>query len=116
MAVKGEKRRLGFWGERRAAQYLKSEGYSVIERNFRCPFGEVDLIAEKGDVLAFIEVKTRSNENYGAPNEAVDGRRKQRYKNCVRFYFANREIDKTVRFDIIEITKQGINHLENAFY
>ncbi|MDE6373554.1 MAG: YraN family protein [Clostridia bacterium] len=116
MAVKGEKRRLGFWGERRAAQYLKRAGYSIVERNFRCPFGEVDLIAEREDVLAFVEVKTRTTDAFGAPNEAVDGRRKQRYINCARYYFADREIDRTVRFDIIEVTKEGVNHIENAFY
>ena len=116
MAVKGEKRRLGFRGESRAVKYLKSGGYKILHRNFRCPFGEVDIIAQKDDVTAFIEVKTRSNDNYGAPNEAVDNKRKQRYKNCVRFYFANREIDCTVRFDIIEGTTAGRNHIENAFY
>lgn len=116
MAINGEKRRLGFFGESKAAAYLKRNGYTIVGRNFRCPFGEVDIIAKKGDVTAFIEVKTRSNDNYGAPNEAVDNRRKQRYKNCVRFYFSGREIDCTVRFDIIEVTKDGINHIENAFY
>lgn len=116
MAINGEKRRLGFFGESKAARYLKRSGYKILERNFRCPFGEVDIIAKMGDVTAFIEVKTRTSDNYGAPNEAVDGRRRQRYKNCVRFYFSGREIDCTVRFDIIEVTKAGINHIENAFY
>ncbi|MDE6557665.1 MAG: YraN family protein [Clostridia bacterium] len=116
MAINGEKRQLGFLGETKAAAYLKKLGYEILKRNFRCPFGEVDIIAQKGDVTAFIEVKTRSNNNYGAPNEAVDNKRKQRYKNCVRFYYAHREIDCTVRFDVIEVTKDGINHIENAFY
>lgn len=116
MAINGEKRRLGFFGERKAAAYLKKQGYEILERNFRCPFGEVDIIAGKGDVTAFIEVKTRTNDLYGAPNEAVDNKRKQRYKNCARYYFANREIDCTVRFDVIEVTKSGINLIENAFY
>ena len=116
MAVNGEKRRLGFLGEERACKYLKKQGYKIVERNFRCPFGEVDIIAELGDVTAFIEVKTRSSDSFGEPNEAVDNRRKQRYRNCVRFYYAQREIDCTVRFDVIEVTKEGVNHIENAFY
>lgn len=116
MAINGAKRRLGFFGERKAARYLKTNGYNILERNYKCPFGEVDIIAQKGDVTAFIEVKTRSNDNYGQPNEAVGRERQKRYKNCVRFYYANREIDCTVRFDIIEVTKSGINHIENAFY
>ncbi|MDE6850326.1 MAG: YraN family protein [Clostridia bacterium] len=115
MAIKGEKRRIGFRGENKAAAFLKKNGYKICERNFRCPFGEVDIIAQKDGVIAFVEVKTRTNDLFGAPNEAVDNRRKQRYRNCVRFYFANTEIDYTVRFDIIEVTKEGINHIENAF-
>lgn len=116
MAINGEKRRLGFRGEIKAAAYLKKQGYEIVKRNFRCPFGEVDIIAQKGDVTAFIEVKTRTSDLFGAPNEAVDNKRKQRYKNSARFYFANREIDCTVRFDVIEVTPNGINHIENAFY
>ncbi len=116
MAINGEKRKLGFWGESKAAGYLKKQGYEILKRNFRCPFGEVDIIAQLGGVIAFVEVKTRTSDLFGAPNEAVDNRRRQRYKNCVRYYFTDREIDCTVRFDIIEVTKEGVNHIENAFY
>lgn len=120
MAIKGEKRRLGFWGERRACKYLKKQGYKIIERNYKCPFGEVDIIAQKDDVTAFIEVKTRTSDYFGAPNEAVDNRRKDRYKNVVRYYYAHRQTDCTVRFDIIEVMKEDkavtLNHIENAFY
>lgn len=116
MAINGENRKLGFWGESKAAGYLKRNGYKILERNFRCPFGEVDIIAQKDDVTAFIEVKTRRSDLYGAPNEAVGRDRQTRYKNSARYYFANREFDCTVRFDIIEVTKAGVNHIENAFY
>lgn len=115
MAIKGEKRRLGFFGEQKAAGYLKRQGYEIVVRNYRCPFGEVDIIAKKDGVLAFVEVKTRTSDNFGQPNEAVDGRRMERYRNCVRYFFTGREIDCTVRFDIIEVTGGGINHIENAF-
>ena len=116
MAIKGENRKLGFFGERKAARYLKRRGYRIVERNYRCPFGEVDIIAELGGVLAFIEVKTRSGDGYGLPNEAVNRKRMERHRNCVRYYFTGREIDCTVRFDVIEVTKEGVNHIENAFY
>ncbi len=116
MAINGENRRLGFRGEAAAAKYLKSNGYKIIKRNYKGPFCEVDIIAQKGDVLAFIEVKTRRNFNYGEPNEAVRADRQARYKNGARYYFANREINCTVRFDIIEVMPRGINHIENAFY
>lgn len=118
MAIKGEKRRLGFRGERKAARYLKKNGYKIIERNFKCKAGEIDLIAAKGEVLAFIEVKTRSSDSFGAPCEAVDARRQRRYINAARFYFyANnlRVDDFIARFDIAEVTRDGVNHIENAF-
>ena len=120
MAVNGENRRLGFWGERKACGYLKRQGYKIFERNYKCPFCEVDIIAVRGDVTAFIEVKTRTSDLFGAPNEAVDYRRKERYRNAARYYFAHRQMDCTVRFDIIEVVKRGskveVNHIENAFY
>ena len=107
--IKGRK------GERCAARYLKCCGYKIICRNFKCPFGEVDIIAAKGEVLAFIEVKTRLSDVFGAPSEAVDSVRRRRYIQSARFYFSDREPDCVVRFDIIEVTPDGINHIENAF-
>lgn len=118
MAINGEKRRLGFFGERKAAKFLKKAGYTIVERNFRCDFGEVDIIARKGDVYAFTEVKTRTSDAFGLPNEAVDSRRKARYKKCAGFYFYMKRMrmdDYTVRFDIVEVTPDGTNHIENAF-
>ena len=115
MAIKGEKRRLGFWGESRAVKFLKKSGYTVLHRNFKCPFGEVDIIAQKDDTLCFIEVKTRSSDYFGEPNQAVNRTRQSRYINSARYYFTDREIDCTVRFDIIEIMGKTINHIENAF-
>lgn len=115
MAIRGEKRRLGFFGERKAARYLKKNGYKILERNYRCPAGEIDIIAEKDEVIAFVEVKTRTSDAFGLPNEAVNARRRKRYVNAVNCYFAGREIDVTVRFDIIEVTPDGVNHIENAF-
>ena len=119
MAVKGrgeENKTLGRGGEDEACKFLKSNGYKIVERNFKHPFGEVDIIASKGDILAFIEVKTRLSESYGRPSEAVNYNKKRRYIQGAKYYFANREIDCTVRFDIIEIFRGEINHIENAFY
>lgn len=118
MAIKGEKRRLGFFGERRAARFLKRNGYRIVERNFKCKAGEIDIIASKGETLAFIEVKTRTSDSFGAPNEAVDNVRRRRYSNAANFYFYINHLrmdDYTVRFDIIEIFGDDVNHIENAF-
>ena len=111
-----QNKRLGKRGENRAVSYLKRNGYSILERGYKNPFGEVDIIASKGDVIAFIEVKTRLNENYGSPSEAVDKRRRNKYIQASKYYFLDRQIDVTVRFDIIEILRDELNHIENAFY
>ncbi len=108
-------RKLGIKGEKKARKYLVSNGWKIVEKNYRTPFGEIDIIARKGDVLAFIEVKTRLSDYYGTPSEAVNYARKQRYISGAKYYFTNREIELTVRFDVIEIFCGQINHIENAF-
>lgn len=118
MAIKGERRRLGFWGERKAAKFLKKNGYKILERNFKCKAGEIDIIALKGDVVAFVEVKTRSSDAFGEPCEAVDLTRQRRYCNAADLYIRLNNFglsDYFLRFDIIEIKKGVINHIENAF-
>ena len=109
-------KRLGKEGEKRAVKYLKDCGYKIVERGYKNPFGEVDIIASKGDTVAFIEVKTRLNENFGAPSEAVDRRRQEKYIKAAQHYFYGKQIEVVVRFDIIEILRGEINHIENAFY
>jgi len=106
---------LGKQGELKAQKYLKRQGWTIVETNWKNPFGEVDIIARKGDVLAFIEVKTRLSDEFGAPSEAVTNKRKLKYIRGANYYFCNKCIDCTVRFDIIEIFKGNINHIENAF-
>lgn len=119
MAVDGKQdkqnKKLGKRGENQACKYLKKSGYSILERNYKNPFGEIDIIAQKEDTVAFIEVKTRLNENYGAPSEAVDKKRRFKYIKGAEYYFLGKQIDFTVRFDIIEILRGEINHIENAF-
>ena len=119
MAVEGrdkQNKKLGKKGEDIAVKYLIKSGYKILKRNFVNPFGEVDIIAQKEDTVAFIEVKTRLSDLYGAPSEAVNYSRKHKYIMGARYYFTGREIDCTVRFDIIEIYRGQINHIENAFY
>ena len=120
MEVKSERdrrnKKLGRRGENLAVKYLKRQGYSILERGYKNPFGEVDIIAAKDDTVAFIEVKTRLSENNGAPTEAVNRNRREKYKRAAEYYFYGRQIEVTVRFDIIEILRGEINHIENAFY
>ena len=114
-SIKKLNRKKGIKGEKLAAKYLKRGGYKVLARNYKCPFGEVDIIARRGDVVAFVEVKLRTSEDFGAPSQAVNRTRMQRYINVARFYFTGREMDCTVRFDIIEVEGDKINHIISAF-
>lgn len=107
-------KRLGANGERLAVKHLKKQGYKILEKNYRTPFCEVDIIAKCGDVLCFCEVKTRNNDVYGSPSEAVNHTKQQRYINAAHHYLNGNE-DCTVRFDIIEVFRGEVNHIENAF-
>lgn len=109
---------LGVRGEDIAARYLKKKGCHIIERNYRCRLGEIDIIALDGKSLVFIEVKTRRNENYGRPCEAVNAakiRHILRTAACFTATFRVRYED--VRVDVIEILlldgKPYIHHIEN---
>ena len=87
------------------------------ERNFRCKFGEVDLIAEKDGYLVFVEVKYRSTARYGMPSEAVDARKQRRICNVASFYLYRNHLpaDTPVRFDVAAVSEQSMEMIENAF-
>lgn len=110
-------KQIGDFGEDIAFRYLQDKGYIIKDRNFSTRFGEIDIIAEKDDVLIFVEVKTRKNADYGRPAEFVDLRKQRRIIQSAYMYL-NGE-DKAVRFDVIEVLyrreKTYINHIENAF-
>ena len=119
--MSGETKRVGDWGE---ALYLRGRGWHILESGFACPEGEIDLIAQKGDTLAFVEVKTRQSAHYGAGREAVD-RRKQRKITATAFHYLAQhpEVPAKIRFDVAEIVApQGVrtehpelHYLANAF-
>ena len=111
---------LGREGEEQARKLLKSKGYKILECNWRCHFGELDIIAKDGKTLVVVEVKTRRTSYYGEPELAVN-RKKQ--KNIVRMadtYIRQNGIDLEVRFDIISVVIGSgqcmINHIPDAFY
>lgn len=111
-----ENKKLGKLGEKKARAYLRKNGWKIVEKNYVNPFGEVDIIARKGEVLAFVEVKTRLSDIFGTPSDAVTRARQRKYIQAANYYFAGREMDCTVRFDIIEVFRGQLNHIENAFY
>ena len=111
---------LGEKGEQLAVDFLVENNYDIIERNYRFDKAEVDIIAQKEDVLAIIEVKTRSTTGFGNPQDFVKPKQIQRLVKAVDQYVTSNGLEVEVRFDIIAIVKQknqfNIEHLENAFY
>lgn len=112
---------LGRWGELVAASYLEGEGYAIVDRNARTDYGEIDLIAEKGGVMAFIEVKTRTSERYGNPEEAITAAKREHMLAAAQAYLqAHPEIEGDWRVDVIAIRRTQKNaapqivHFENA--
>lgn len=97
-------RELGRKGEDAAARFLFRRGYDIIERNWKCRFGEADIIARDGDSLVFIEVKTRTGIENGFPSDAVDAKKRDRYERIALAYLSDRdEVDIPVRFDVVAI-------------
>ena len=110
------KKLLGKVGEDKAAIYLKKQGIKVLERNYKNAFGEIDIIAKDGEYLVFCEVKTRTGEEFGAPAEAVDYHKRQKYVRIAQAYLAAKGLfDTAVRFDVVEVGKEKINHIIDAF-
>ncbi|PHR30556.1 MAG: YraN family protein [Desulfotalea sp.] len=112
---------LGQKGESIAAIYLKNKGYSIVKTNYRCNWGEIDLIARDGNVLIFVEVKTRTNNNFGGPTAAVDLRKQQQISKVAHHYLVTHHKDDIdARFDVVSILapkdkKTEIQHITNAF-
>ena len=111
---------LGKKGEQLAVDYLLQKNYEIIERNYRFDKAEVDIIAQKDDILAIVEVKTRSTTDFGNPQDFVKPKQIKNLVKAVDEYVTENDLDIEVRFDIIAIVKKGkgfeIEHLENAFY
>lgn len=105
-------------GEISAKNYMKSLGYQIIKSNYRSPYGEIDIIAEKSKTCVFIEVKYRKNNKFGFPREAVGYKKQERIRNTALYYISENNITgMDFRFDVIEITNnyKDIVHIENAF-
>jgi putative endonuclease len=95
---------LGREGEALAVKELKKQSYRIIEKNFHSSRGEVDIIAKKKGVLVFIEVKARSNENFGTPFDAVDQRKQKRIIHAAKTYLLKKGLtDVRVRFDVVGV-------------
>jgi len=110
---------LGMEGEREAVKFLKKEGYKILETNWHFHRYEIDIIAQKGEVLAIVEVKTRATDYFGDPEDAVDYKKRRKIVESADAYIEERDLDIDVRFDIVAIlkTKEGLKlrYIEDAF-
>ena len=114
------RRETGNYGEALVAEYLRKRRYTLIASQYRCRMGEIDLIARKGKVLCFVEVKTRSNLSMGLPREYVTPAKQARIRAAAALYLSEKGLDCPVRFDVAEVyLEEGkaprIEYLENAF-
>ncbi len=107
-------------GEELTVKWLRRHRYKILQRNFSCRWGEIDIIAQKGNILCFTEVKTREINSYGRPAEAVNYRKQQCILKTAGVYMTQNPSDLQPRFDVAEVvTDSGrlseINYIENAF-
>ncbi len=112
---------VGDKGEKTAVIFLKKRGFSILETNYRTRLGEIDIIACRKNLIAFVEVKTRQSSGYGNPEEAVDKRKRKKIIKTAKYYLVSKNLyDKQdVRFDVLSIKKNrqdaDIQYFENAF-
>lgn len=116
-----ENKALGRWGEDKAVEYLHDKGLNILDRNYRCPVGEIDIIAMQDNTLVFIEVKTRRSLSFGLPAESVTFKKQVKYFKIAQYYMKEKGIkDWSCRFDVIEVilNRNGscqFNHIVDAF-
>lgn len=116
----GQKQSLGRWGEDRAADYLAAKGYEIVARNIRTEYGEIDLLVRQGATLVFVEVKARSSEAYGHPEESVSTSKQQHMADAAESYLQSHpEHDGDWRVDVVAVRRRPdetpeIIHVENA--
>lgn len=111
---------LGKEGERVAELYLQKKGYKLVERNYRCSGGELDLVVLDRRVVVFVEVKTRTGIGFGSPLEAVEFHKQRRMIRAAQFFLAEKNLQqRDARFDVVGVSWPGrepvVEHIENAF-
>ena len=119
--MKKSKTFLGQLGESLAREYLKKRKYNIVDHNFRCRLGEIDIIARKNKAFRFIEVKYRRSSDYGLPQDSVVRRKQRRIRNAAVIWLKNRylPLDSEIHFDVLAITEQTgklrYEYLQDAF-
>lgn len=116
--MKSRKRSIGDFGEDIASRYLEKKGYQILERNFLKPYGEIDIICIKDDILIFVEVKTRKNDQFKPASLDVDYYKKERIKKTAQAYIMEKDLGEfLISFDVCEVYLENkkIHYIKNAF-
>ncbi len=114
------RRQTGVLGEKLAAELLVDKGYRIVETNFRCPEGEIDIVARDGDCLVFVEVRARRSRRFGTPEESITGRKKEHIRSAAARYREQREdLPELWRIDVVAVEMDGgrlfrVDHIVNA--
>ena len=114
------RQRLGQAAEDLAAQHLQQQGFAIVARNYRYQRAEVDLIAQKDQLLVFVEVKARRSDQFGHPEEFVSPQQQARLQEAAEHYMIVQDWNHAIRFDVIAVSSKNdqleIAHFEDAFY
>ncbi len=112
------RRLLGNRGEAIAAAYLEQQGYTIVARQWRCALGEIDLVARDGDMLVFVEVRTRRTTDYGTPEESLTPRKQQRLRDLAFFFLETMPFSVTIgwRIDLIAVDLRGSTEVRHIQY
>lgn len=107
------RRDMGEFGEQKAAEMLLRSGYQILERNFSCRTGEIDIVARTGMTIVFVEVKSRSGDSYGMPAESVTKKKQDKIRRTAMYYLKTHNVRYTdIRFDVVEVF---FDHICDAF-
>jgi Holliday junction resolvase-like predicted endonuclease len=115
-----EHTKTGTWGEKVAIEYLRDQGYVILERDWHSGHRDIDIIAQQGQVIVFVEVKTRRYSDIIPPEQAVDWKKRRNLRQAINHYVKYKRIDNPIRFDIITVVGSlgvphpVINHIEDA--
>jgi putative endonuclease len=110
------RKEIGRKNEKLAQNFLKDNGYEIIQTNFQCKFGEIDIICKENNNLVFVEVRSKSYDYFGTPEETVEYQKQQKIIKTANYFIEKSKIDyEEVRFDVISILDGKIKHIKNAF-
>ena len=115
------KNKSGVWGELFTARYLRDNGFKIVTSNYSCRFGEIDIVAQQGETLCFVEVKTRAENTENRPMEAVDEEKQNKMRMTADSFLNYSKLKSAIRFDVSEVWLDEdsklvkLNYIENAF-